>query len=812
MRWLNGFLLVMALMVPTQAAYWYADDDAAAGADGRASVLTTQSGGNFVAGLSTVYSGTAADLPVVVGDHICLHTNGDTDYGWYEVLGVGGTAPAISLLLDHLAGTEHATGTYDCDSGPFNTWADIGGAAGEGGAWGDDDTAWLAAGTYNLERLQYKYSGDYGDRVIRRFGTGTVRLQNGSSTSILIYSSHADATGSLSVYDCTVARGTSTYQQPIYMQSMGVSFHFYDCIFDNESYASGAWIYAIGTTGTATRSLTCDGCAFTNMSNVTNIMSLQDMDQVLVTDCTEDDAQTTQTSEYDLFLSLAGHCNYAEVARNGTAETPITLTGYKSIFCKPTDAKNYGAIVVEDNCVTAGNLLYLARGSLVPEKRAKVAVRRNTFVRAPQVGAGYTDPYAGLFIGMDRPHDGTYSSDDYPLGQVEIVGNSLYEHADATQGAHMLEVGFGCSGALIADNEVTVHTTESGASYGMVIKGDYANILGNKCYGTRPLYVIGGKNCIVRNNSVVGTATYALSVNDQPPNDYVDGVATGGSASTVVDTADDSADDAYNGRYLMLYHPDTGLYEGQVVTDWTRTTHTFAFGGSWADAAEAGDCYVLWHRASADGTTAVLADVNNAGADSIYEGYDLTVILSPTLTESRPILVWSGTNHVFGVAPDFSEATATGDPYLVRRLATGTRAYNNILVGAASGVVGLNVEHAVRPKTLQSLSMDYNLFYNANAGAKAASLLYTDYSSLAALQSLWSGSYSSYLAGTNDSHSLSGNPLFYNVTGGSNDDWRPLPNSPARSAALNDNDLGAVPVWRGPRWWPVITGGSVIWP
>lgn len=95
--------------------------------------------------------------------------------------------------------------------------------------------------------------------------------------------------------------------------------------------------------------------------------------------------------------------------------------------------------------------------------------------------------------------------------------------------------------------------------------------------------------------------------------------------------------------------------------------------------------------------------------------------------------------------------------------------------------------------------VDYNLYYASGTGAKLANLDGTTYdadaSGLAALQAKWlTVAYSGNTAGRlNDANSVTGDPLFRNVTGDiDNDDWAIKWASPARAAAsVPYMDIGA---------------------
>lgn len=614
-------------------SYWYADSSAADdSADGRASVLCSQSAGNLAVGAAVVFSGAVADLPSVVGDHICLHTNGNTDFGWYEVLGVGGTAPAKTLLLEHLAGTEHVTGDYDCDSGPKQTWGAIGGLNEVGGVWAAGDTAWLKAGTYELDRLYETTAADWGTRTIRRLGTGAVVLTNASRTSALVQI-HANVTGgTLIVHDCTFAMGAVTSGYPIYNNCRVFSMEFHGCTFDAEAKSSANFIWYDNQTAN-TRSLTLRDCLFSRMGSVSIAIKLDDFHSLIAMGCSSDAAMTAASG---CFVYIIDSSNYIELRNNGTADQRIRLTGATSLFLRTASGSEHGPIILWDNAVECAELCAYTYGPTNPNRRPQWSIKSNNFYQTQAAS------YTGIYMGQDRPtsSDGLVESKSQPIGPLEVIGNTCFQHASATNAIHLLQVGYGCPGAVVADNLVyTFKVSGASLTFGMVIKGDYISLLRNKCYGSKGIYVLGCKNTLARWNTSVSLLSYAIGLNDQKPDPLeTNGAGTaedGGSTTTLITTGEAYVDNRFNGYDLVVTHLATGLVEAREIVDWDNATQTFTVSPAFAETCAENDTYVVRKLAIGCKVLDNILVARTSGTYCMSLLTDLNALTIPTITCER---------------------------------------------------------------------------------------------------------------------------------------------------------------------------------
>lgn len=709
-------------------AYWYADSAAADDtADGRASVALSFTAASIVAtGTHTWQITDANEAPfgsVVVGDHICLVSAAvGTDYGWYEVTEV---TSAIRLQLLYLAGTEHpeATAAYNSTSGPKKT---PGALETIYGAQASGQTFWWASGTYNLEKWYYINAKNFSFRGLPKNATRPI-LTNAVDTGPVIFRNLSTENAVMDFHDIEIRRGSSTSAYLVYISTASTRMEFYNCTLNNQDYAGGNnVVYVVRAAPAAGQGVILDGCLLSGLTKTITAISLDGCDTFIASNCTVDSALKSDSSGYFIYLSGATGQNGKVVVEDcGSADSRLRSANASSQFLGVAVSVLRTPVSIRRNYISYANLLYRVQGSNDFKTNPNILLDGNDFERAA------ASTYPGIQLGFDRPYSaswGLYSN--YKHGRC-IVTNNTFREVAGTSALHMLAIAFGVEGALIGWNKVYCNIGSGAAEYGIVLKGNGCLVVGNKCYGTRTIYVDGGKNNLVVGNSAVGTVGYACRVGNQDTDAGGTGTVTGdctAGLATIVLGGESLANDLLDG-YELYFQDGPAAGETRTITGWVLATKTATVDAVWAAGKVPlnTNTYYVQMKATGNVVTENVLQAE-AGADCIQ------------------------------------------------------------VVDFPSAVIPVTEQTAVVDRNL------YYPESGADLALIGASTL-DDSKDEGDLRDLWqtaSGDWEYRLAHENDQNSQVGNPLFKNVTGDPDtDDWTLLPASPASDMGGDGQAIGA---------------------
>jgi len=351
----------------------------------------------------------------------------------------------------------------------------------DGGYASDDNIVYADSGAYDEGTITISDSHiDGGTLTFTKYsGATTNPSYTSTSTGGIGINIQNSANGTLAFSNWSLSRGTAATCL-FYNASDNIDINIQSCTLDANN--GGTSIFYTTPTGNRTRGVAVLDSVI-EADGASSAFYMDSMDSLVIQD------STLNGTTSGIYVRLNDNITTVRVdgcTANHAGSNPLVAVNgaTKSIY----------NIIIKDTTHTGSRLLSYVTAADIG---ANVLITGCTYTRS--TGSG-----AGILVGDDSANE----TDLYLFGTVQIIGNTLKATNAPASSTHMVEVGGGVHGAVVAHN--TIYSSSEAIDYPIVVKGRSAHVYNNIIYGSfnsalagTAIYFAGASDCVAHDNTLI---------------------------------------------------------------------------------------------------------------------------------------------------------------------------------------------------------------------------------------------------------------------------------------------------------------------